>query len=243
MLPEFWLPGTQIMGARDKAGTTDGFYFSALGGHNGESHNHNDVGSCILFYNGEPFLIDIGSEVYTRQTFGPERYSIWTMQSCLPQPSAHKWCTTKEGEKYKARNPQFKTSAAAVDFSLDIAAAYPDAANVKEWVRSYRLTRGKSFTISDKYTLNENNGKTELHFMAAVKPEKLKEGVLRLTNKTAVLELKFNAAELTPVIETIEVKDKRLQQSWGANVYRVIFTMKAGKNNGQNTLLFTPAGK
>jgi hypothetical protein len=28
-----------------------------------------------------PLLIDVGVGVYTRQTFGPQRYEIWTMQS------------------------------------------------------------------------------------------------------------------------------------------------------------------
>jgi len=241
LLKEFWLPGTEIMGARDKAGSSAGFYFSALGGHNGESHNHNDVGSCILFYDGAPFLIDIGSETYRRQTFGPERYTIWTMQSAWHNLPLINGVQQKEGSEYRARNPRFTPAAGSVSFSLDIAGAYPVSAKVKEWIRSYQLDCGKSFTISDKYALTENNGKSELHFMTLGRPEKIKDGLIRLTSGSASLNLKYNTAELTPVTETIDVKDKRLQQSWGATVYRLVFTIKNLKTTGSNALVFTPA--
>ncbi|MEO5683241.1 MAG: heparinase II/III family protein [Chitinophagaceae bacterium] len=242
-LKEFWLPGTQIMGARDKAGTADGFYFSGLGGHNGESHNHNDVGSCILFYNGQPVLIDIGSGTYTRQTFGAERYSIWTMQSAYHNLPLINGVQQKEGAKYRSINPKFTSAAAAVDFSLDIVGAYPDSANAQEWIRSYRLNRGKSFTITDKYKLNANNGKTALHFMTSNQVEKIKDGLLRLNGNGTTLELKYNAAALTAAVETIEIKDKRLLQSWPPYVYRIVFTIKGLKNTGQNKLVFTVAGQ
>ena len=239
LLPQFWLPGTQVMGARDKAGSTDGFYFSALGGHNGESHNHNDVGSCILFYNGQPVLIDIGSETYTRQTFGPERYSIWTMQSAYHNLPLINGTGQKEGAGYRALNPVFTAGTGTVSFSADIAAAYPAAAQVKKWVRTYRLNRGKSFSITDKYTLLENNGHNELHFMTSNKVEKLKDGLLRLTGNGISLDIEYNPQTVTPLVESIEVKDKRLLQSWPANVYRIIFTVKGTKTSGENTLLFT----
>ena len=45
-------------------------FFAAKGGHNNESHNHNDVGTFSLYYNNTPFIIDAGVGTYTRQTFG-----------------------------------------------------------------------------------------------------------------------------------------------------------------------------
>ena len=45
-----------------------------LGGHNAESHNHNDVGTYVLVCDGKTPLVDPGSEVYTRRTFSPQRY-------------------------------------------------------------------------------------------------------------------------------------------------------------------------
>src|SRR5690606_32488668 len=71
---QFTLPDLQVAGARK-----GNFYFAAKGGHNNESHNHNDVGNFILYYKNRPLLIDVGVEFYTAKTFSDERYQIWTM--------------------------------------------------------------------------------------------------------------------------------------------------------------------
>ena len=41
-------------------------YLSAKGGNNGESHNHNDVGSFVLYCDGKPAVIDVGTGVYEK---------------------------------------------------------------------------------------------------------------------------------------------------------------------------------
>lgn len=50
--------------------------FACKGGHNGESHNHNDVGHFIYEAGGIFFLTDLGAGEYTREYFGKERYEI-----------------------------------------------------------------------------------------------------------------------------------------------------------------------
>lgn len=238
LIADWWMPGTQIMAARDQAGSTDGFYFSALGGHNAESHNHNDVGSCILFYNGQPVLIDIGSETYTRQTFGPERYSIWTMQSAWHNLPLINGVMQKEGAAYKAVNPVFTTSKKAVRFSLDIAAAYPAAAAVKKWERTYLLTRGQQLSITDNYELQENNGNTTLHFMTSLPAELIKPGQIRFPLASGALTLDYNPQQLEATIESVTVKDKRLLQSWPATVYRIVLKVKSTGKKGKIALIF-----
>lgn len=47
------------------------------GGNNGESHNHNDVGSFFYLLDGESFLEDLGSGEYTRDYFSDRRYEIF----------------------------------------------------------------------------------------------------------------------------------------------------------------------
>jgi hypothetical protein len=46
----------------------------AKAGHNGEHHNHNDVGSFIVHRGGTFFLTDPGAPVYSAQTFNHRRY-------------------------------------------------------------------------------------------------------------------------------------------------------------------------
>ncbi len=57
------------------------YTLAAKAGDNGDSHNHNDVGSITLYKDGKPFLIDLGVETYSAKTFSNRRYEIWTMQS------------------------------------------------------------------------------------------------------------------------------------------------------------------
>jgi hypothetical protein len=47
-----WMPGIQVMTARVREGSAEGLYLAAQGGHNAESHNHNDVGNFIVYANG-----------------------------------------------------------------------------------------------------------------------------------------------------------------------------------------------
>ena len=57
---EVWLPDLQMMAARERPGSTAGLYVAAWGGHNAQSHNHNDVGNVIVYADGQPLLIDVG---------------------------------------------------------------------------------------------------------------------------------------------------------------------------------------
>lgn len=239
MVKEFWMSQTQIMGARDKAGSSEGFYFSAIGGHNAESHNHNDVGTCILFYNGKPVLIDIGSGTYTRQTFSGERYNIWTMRSAYHNVPLINGIEQKQGIQYASKNPQFKSTSSAVTFSQNIAAAYPDSAQVKEWIRTYELKREKSFTVSDKYLLNTNNGKNELHFMTNNEVKKVKDGQLQFSLDGSGITASYNPKLADVEIEPIEIKDARLLASWPRTIYRIIFKLKNTTNTGSNSIVFS----
>jgi len=65
---DVWLPGIQVMAARIKEGSPQGLYLAAQGGHNGESHNHNDVGNFMTYADGKPAIIDVGVETYTAKT-------------------------------------------------------------------------------------------------------------------------------------------------------------------------------
>ncbi len=49
----------------------------AKGGNNGESHNHNDVGSFYYLVDGEAFLDDLGAGEYTKDYFSDKRYEIF----------------------------------------------------------------------------------------------------------------------------------------------------------------------
>jgi len=236
LLAESWLPDLQFLVARDKENSRQGFFFAAKGGNNNESHNHNDVGTFILYYNGKPSLIDIGVETYTRQTFSNERYSIWTMQSGYHNLPAINGIDQKNGQQFAAHNVSFKSSAKTVVFSVDIAGAYPIEAAVKTWQRSYHLNRGKDFVISDKYVLSENKGGTSLHFMTSCKATITKPGIIRLEGEGFVLEMIYDVSKLKAKTEIISVNDRQLQMAWGNSLTRIIMDFENRNLTGSNSV-------
>jgi hypothetical protein len=142
MPAQAWLPATGVLTARSRPGTSDGLFLAAKAGHNAESHNHNDVGSFIVALDGCPLLIDVGVGVYTRQTFGPDRYEIWTMQSSWHNVPEVDGIAQAPGHEYAARQVQGLLSPGAAELSLDLAGAYPAKAGIRSWHRTMRLDRG-----------------------------------------------------------------------------------------------------
>ena len=241
LLGDFYLPDTQIMAARDQAENLDGLYFAAKGGHNDESHNHNDVGTFILYYNGKPALIDVGVDTYTAKTFSKERYSIWTMQSGYHNLPTINGVDQKDGLEYKAKNSSYSVDNDMVSYSLDISGAYPKEAKVGQWQRSYTLFRGEKFEISDSYSLLENVGGTQLNFMAALEPKIIRPGQLRLGHRKDGLSLLYNPEILELTVENVAIEeDSRLFPIWGEQLYRMRFKVLGDKTTQDLTITVLP---
>ena len=142
LVRQSWLDGIEVLTARETGGSSDGLFLAAKGGHNGESHNHNDVGSFIVGLDGQPILIDAGVEEYTRKTFSPQRYEIWTMQSAyhnLPTIDGHH---QSPGVEFKSRNVNTELTDDLAELRLDIAGAWAEDAGIEHWERVARLERG-----------------------------------------------------------------------------------------------------
>jgi hypothetical protein len=237
LISDFWLPDTEIAGVRDQGGSSEGFFFAAKGGHNAESHNHNDLGTCVLYFDGKPCLIDIGRENYVAKTFSSHRYEIWTMQSQYHNLPKINGIDQMQGRQYVAKNTTFKRDANKVVFSTDISDAYTEEAAVNKWVRSYRLDRGKKFTISDHYELRET-GKysTTLNFVTYCKVTESDSGILNLEGDGFNLKMKYNAKNASPAIEFNEVTDTALKRYWPDGITRIVFVFKNPDLKGQNQI-------
>ena len=235
LIAEHYFPDLQVAVAREKAGSNTGFYFAAKGGHNGEQHNHNDVGSCIIFLDGKPLLVDAGVGTYTKETFSGERYKIWTMQSNYHNLPLINGVAQGPGSNFKARDSKFTKSQSKISFTTDIAGAYPEEAKVNRWVRSYTLERGKKITISDQYQLREVTGNTQIHFLTPLTGKALSPGIFELSCPDFKVHIKYNPAILTARIEKIEMSDPRLQSVWDKGLNRIVFDV--AKNKTGNILL------
>ena len=209
-----WYPQTEVLFLKNNSG----FFLAAKGGFNNESHNHNDVGSFSLYYKEVPFFIDAGVGTYTRQTFGPERYTIWTMQCDYHNLPMINGRAQPFGEQYKAGNVVFDS--VKNRFSLDIAGAYDKETEVKKWVRSYEL-QNDGLVIKDQFELNKLLGENKIHFMTWAKPDLSKSGEAKLEKDGKILTLYFDPALFEASVAEIKQEDKRLSTVWGESLYRL----------------------
>jgi len=238
LIADFWLPETQVAGARDKAGSSAGFFFAAKGGHNAESHNHNDLGTCVLYFNGKPCLVDIGRETYTAKTFSSRRYEIWTMQSQYHNLPKINSLDQKDGREFVATNSNFVADAKKATFSTDVFKAYPDEAQVNKWVRSYTLERVKRFVIGDNYSLKEVVTPSTLNFVTNCKVTDSGAGIIKLEGDGFTLNMAYNAKNVTPKIEVTEITDSGLKRYW-TTITRIVFTINNQKTTGKNEIVIT----
>jgi len=240
LVSDFWFPDTEVAGARDREGSFKGFFFGAKGGFNAESHNHNDAGSCLMYYDGKPCLIDLGREEYVAKTFSSRRYEIWTMQSGYHNLPVINGTDQMQGENYKARNTSFIAGPRSATFKTEIAGAYPGEAGVKTWIRTYTLNREKNFIISDKYELSETKGTgTRLNLMTCCKVTQVKPGQLRFEGDGFTLNMSYNQQLVTPEVEFIEVTDRSLKRYWPDGVTRIKLNFIKPGLKGSNTVIFT----
>jgi hypothetical protein len=228
---DVWFPGLQVMAARSAAGSTRGLYLAAKGGHNDESHNHNDVGSFIVYADGDPVLIDVGVETYTAKTFSARRYEIWTMQSAFHNLPTVGGVMQKNGRAFEARDVRYKADPARAVLELDIAAAYPPEAGIASWKRRVALERGRRVIVEDAYTLAEGRP-VEWSFMSWRRPETAGPGRIALIHPDPAkdakpLALTYDGRTLEPRIETVELEDERLRGSWGDRIYRIVLRGRA----------------
>jgi hypothetical protein len=240
LVSDFWLPETDIAGGRDKEGSYSGFFFGAKGGFNAESHNHNDVGSCLMYFDGKPCLIDLGRETYTAKTFGPQRYEIWTMQSGYHNIPVINGTEQKDGAEFRAKDSKFSANSKTITFSTDIAGAYLPEANVKSWIRSYTLNRGKNFIISDKYVLSSaGSAPTTSNLITYCKVSESKPGELIFEGDGFTLKMNCDPGKIQPSIEYIEVKDAGLKRYWPLGVTRVVLKFLNPGLSGSRTVTFS----
>lgn len=210
LLKDVWLQNLQIMTARR------GMYYVAMkGGNNGENHNHNDVGSFIVYVDNEPLFIDPGVGEYSAKTFSNDRYDIWTMQSQyhnLPQINGF---NQKDGKEYAVKVISQKDG----QLTLDIAGAYPAEAAVRSWKRTVSAMKS-GISVTEDYELNSYSEPVRLMFIAL--------------STDALQHLHFDKSLFDVAIEDISDKlDPLLQGMWGKQMYRIVLTIKSTKTKNK----------
>jgi len=220
LLKDVWLPDLQIMTARRDCPKTatcpaQNLYIAMKGGTNGESHNHNDVGSFIVYVDGQPLFIDPAVGEYTAKTFGKDRYDIWTMQSQYHNLAQINGRDQKDGKEYAAKVVSHKNGL----LTLDIAGAYPAEAKVKSWKRTVAAVKS-GISITEDYELHDFVTPARLSFICL--------------DPSALQRIHYDANQLSAEVEDIsDYLDPVLRHMWGPKMYRIILTVKSAETKNR----------
>ena len=213
------------------------FGLGIKGGHNSESHNHNDVGHFAVVYNGIYHIIDLGGVTYTRENFTVDkRYDAYPNSALGHSMPLFDGAGEVYGEDKKPRSIDCTDDGNLIRYQLEAAGTYDEKCSVKSVKRTITFDRKQEvITVTDSWKTAEPKS-VECRFFTTIKPEKLSDrqiaaGKLLLT---ATGSGEFDFKEITPYDDT---QKKR----WG-KLYCI--TIKHLKNcEASHTLTITPRNK
>lgn len=205
--PDIFYPSVGIWIARD-----DTYALAVKAGDNDDSHNHNDVGSIILYKDGQPILADIGVETYTGKTFSPDRYEIWTMRSEYHNTPTIAGINQMNGPDYKATDVYSTLEGPVKTIRMELAQAYPDLPAGTSYLREVSLN-----TLADTITIIDScdNPDVTLNFITYEEPV-ITDNLIRIGDAAMLID---HPLEIT--YETLPITDARLQTAWDHDLYRI----------------------
>ncbi len=197
--------------------------FAAVAAHNDVSHNHNDVGQFILFYQGEPVIVDVGAGEYTKNTFNEHRYENWILNSFAHNVPIFDGVGQHEGREFAARDVQVEDSAEQATFSQDLAGAYPRELELEFCRRLIRIDkRSGEVKVSDQWKSRKPHSVS----MTLFTPGSV---VLSPSGLGAVIDTGSVKVELRsehPLrVETMAVTDSRMKAVWPPVLKKIILTL------------------
>ena len=210
-----WLPDLQLRILRRGKNV-----LVCKGGHNAESHNHNDIGSFMIYTDGEPEVVDAGNMTYTAKTFSARRYEIWNIRSAYHNLPLINGCEQAAGREHAAR----ETECLPDGLRLELAACYPGEADTERFARTLTLEADGTTVVRDEIRTG-GEVPVEWHFMLRHRPEirtdTVMTGKLRMTLPDGY----------TATAEEIPVEDARMARSFPGSLWRLTVKGANGKEH------------
>ncbi len=140
------------------------------------------MGSFIVYADGNPVLVDLGTEEYTAKTFGPRRFELWYLQSQYHNCPTVGGVMQHEGLAYAARDATHRADDLLAEMTADISGAYPVEAGLACWRRTCRLNRGASPSVEviDDYRFAASPGAVAWNLVTPCTVRLVRPGTIEL---------------------------------------------------------------
>lgn len=229
-----WLPEGGVHVGRPSS--PDGLAVAWKGGNNAEHHNHNDVGTTMVFHRGQALLCDPGAMVYTAETFGKDRYRFPAMSSYGHSTPVVDGCLQLPGKGSQGRVLNTAFSELKDQIRIDLRSCYR-VEGLKKLEREWTFTRAGTgeLVLEDRF-----EGDRALDIESALIGlgtwQQLSPGVLAVTgaNKSAV------AVAITSSHPTT-LQVVRVLNPGHATVMRLGIRLAAPQSSGWIRASITPA--
>lgn len=189
--------GAEVASMRDSWVDSRGFTVALQGGANDWTHRHHDLGSFILEADGVRWLIDSGkeAETYQRHVNRQKREDFYRVRA-----EAHNTLVFNPDESPgqaldgTASFTSFESKPGGAKAVLDLTPAY--AKHVSRAERTYELSRGKSFIVTDRIACRHPSDIHSFFHTAAdvVLSTDKRQATLRQDGKSLVVDLVSPAA-------------------------------------------------
>ena len=242
---EVWMKDIQVMVSRESEEDTEGIILAAKGGHNGESHNHNDLGQFIIFADGTPFIVDAGKESYTRTTFSRDRYTLWPQRSLGHNVPCVNGREQADGSEYRTADVEYRSDASCRSLSMHLENAYPEDAGIISVERTieHSLSPLHQVMLRDRVEVTETPAELLVPLFTPWMPEEHGPGSLVLTAENGtVLTVTYNSDAAEQTISERVLEDKSMIRQWGPKLYRIEFTARPDSSCAELELVFRKAG-
>ena len=219
-----WLPDLQVF-ISDK----DGMTVAMKGGHNNESHNHNDVGSFLVMAHDEMQVVDAGNMVYTAKTFSAQRYELWNCRAMYHNVPMIGGYEQQAGAQYAAGDVQ----ADVLGMTLDLAAAYPGESGVLQCRRSFR--HDITLCVRDEIVCAEEQPVTWVFMLRHAPLIDSNAQCCELSGSDFRIDWS-GGAPLTAAVEEIKITDGRMAKSYPGSLWRLTLTAEPSTHHTQEFL-------
>ncbi|MDR1498460.1 MAG: heparinase II/III-family protein [Puniceicoccales bacterium] len=243
-------PDAGVFIFRPKPGETKQLAVASKGGHNAEHHNHNDVGSFTVMYAKTTPVLDPGGEVYTRRTFGNNRYDSDLLNSFghpVPVINGH---LQRTGRKAKGEVIAKKFTDEKDSYTINYASAY-GLKEIKKLERTFEFTRAEqgkpnSLTVTDEIELQPTGTvETALLTYEPWETQKSSSGeneiLLRIGEENKAIRVAVKATDgkksLPLKLETSEITEVSLTRK---DPVRFAFKITAPVANAKIVMKITP---